>query len=158
MKQKIKEFAYKIPLETKGETQGNIIVATHEIPQNDGKVKEAISIALALWDNLKSPQETLKPQWRVIIPQKKIKALRKIIKKAMKTRNNQAYTIFFKSENVQEGRIVVERKEIKNKKVVLSIALKASSEILDTSPQNWKVIIPQSKAKDLRKVLKKVAR
>ena len=152
MKQKIKEFAYKIPLETKG----NIIIAKHEIPQNNGKIREAISIAF--WNNSKKSQEALIPQWRVIIPKKKIKALRKTIKKITKTRDDGVYTIFFKSENVQKGRITLERKKTKNKRVVLSIALKINSEILSIPSQNLKIVIPQSKIKDLRKAFKKVVK
>ncbi|PZT47612.1 hypothetical protein B6S12_08260 [Helicobacter valdiviensis] len=78
MKQKIKKLAYTIPLESKYIEGGNIVVARLEMPTHKGKKKNIISISLNLENN---PKELSHPEWKVLIPKRKVKELRKALKK-----------------------------------------------------------------------------
>ncbi|CAM2948537.1 hypothetical protein [Helicobacter burdigaliensis] len=78
MKQKIKKLAYTIPLESEYVEGGNIIVARLEVPTKKGKKKSIVSISLSLEDN---PKEFSQAEWKVLIPKRKVKELRKALKK-----------------------------------------------------------------------------
>lgn len=79
MKQKIKKLAYTIPLDSKYVQNANIVVAKVNVPTKGDKKHSAISISLHLNDD-----RITEPEWKVIIPKRKVKELRKALKKICK--------------------------------------------------------------------------
>lgn len=81
MKQKIKRISYTIPLRGDLVKNGNIIVASFDIPNKKDKKYQAVSIVVELKDE---EAENSPTQWKVVIPRKQVKELRKALKKVCK--------------------------------------------------------------------------
>ena len=81
MKQKIKKLAYTIPLDSDYIHDANIVVAEINVPSKKDKKQTAISISLNLNDDTK---DITHPEWKVIIPKRKVKELRKALKRICK--------------------------------------------------------------------------
>ncbi|TLD89167.1 hypothetical protein [Helicobacter sp. MIT 05-5294] len=82
MKQKIKKVAYTIPLRGDLVKNGNIIVSSFDIPNKKDKKYQVVSIAVKLEDN--DSKDSTSAEWKVFVPRKQIKELRKALKKVSK--------------------------------------------------------------------------
>lgn len=82
MKQKIKKVAYTIPLCGDLVKNGNIIVSSFEIPDKKDKKYQAVSIAVELEN--REDKDLTPTQWKVVIPRRQVKELRKALKKVCK--------------------------------------------------------------------------
>lgn len=83
MKQKIKKVTYTIPLRGELVENGSITVSSFDIPNKKDKKYQAVSIAVELCGNNDSSDST-PTQWKIVIPKKQVKELRKALKKVSK--------------------------------------------------------------------------
>ena len=81
MKQKIKKLDYTIPLDSDYIQDANIVVAKIHVPSKKDKKQTASSISLNRNDDTK---DITHPEWKVIIPKRKVKELRKALKRICK--------------------------------------------------------------------------
>ncbi len=81
MKQKIKKVTYTVPLRGDLVKNGNIIVSSFDIPNKRDKKYQVVSIAVELEVDTRDSTPT---QWKVFIPRKQVKELRKALKKVCK--------------------------------------------------------------------------
>ncbi|MCI5968837.1 hypothetical protein [Helicobacter sp.] len=81
MRQKIKKLSYTIPLKSSLLKKGTIEVSAFDLPNQDSKDTGAVTIKVNVNDTLRDATQN---EQSIMIPKKRIKALRKALKKISK--------------------------------------------------------------------------